>query len=80
MFSTRHFITLMVLALILVSQSFTTKMENKDAKDVKEAFDKMFSTADENKDGQLSKEEESKCAQTFRQRYQPYDFTLEDDD
>ena len=32
-------------------------MEIKDAKDVKEAFDKMFSKADENKDGQLSKEE-----------------------
>ena len=57
MFSTRHFITLMVIALILVSQSFTSKMEIKDAKDVKEAFDKMFSKADENKDGQLSKEE-----------------------
>ena len=29
---------------------------------------------------QLSKEEESTCSQKFRQRFQPYDFTLEDDD
>ena len=29
---------------------------------------------------QLSKEDESQCTQRFRQRYQPYDFTLDDDD
>ncbi len=29
---------------------------------------------------QLSKEEEAECTQKFRARFQPYDFTLEDDD
>ena len=53
MFSTRHFFALMVIALILVNQSFQVA----DSQDVKEAFDKMFSRADKNKDGQLSKQE-----------------------
>ena len=54
MFSPRQFFALVVIALILVNHGLTSKMDTEKAKEV---ISKVFSLADKNKDGQLTKQE-----------------------